>query len=139
VLAVVENVAVLVGDVMVTPGAVVSGVKVIVNVSVLVLPAASRAVTTRVLVPDTSEIDAMLQFVVPDAAVLAPPFSVYVTCVTPTLSDAVPPIDIVLDEVENVDALVGDVMLTLGAVVSGPAAAEPDTSPDSRLFAPDAL
>ena len=43
-----------------------------------------------------------------------------------------------LDEVECVAALVGDVIVTVGGVLSGVADAAPDTSPDSALD-PDAL
>ena len=49
-----------------------------------------------------------------------PPLSLdHVTEVTPTLSDAVPPIEIVLELVEWVDDEVGLVMTMLGSVVSG--------------------
>jgi hypothetical protein len=78
----------LVGEVIVTVGFVVS--RVTVNVSVLVLPAASRAVIVRTFDPDCRAIELIDQFVVPLAVPLPPRLLDQVTCVTPTLSDAVP-------------------------------------------------
>src|SRR4029453_18753464 len=66
------------------------------------------------------------QFVVP-VAVPLPTWlfghvTCHVTCVTPTLSDALPPIVISLVLDKNVKSKVGLVMLTLGLLVSAPAA-----------------
>jgi hypothetical protein len=80
------------------------------------LPAASRAVTVTTFAPLRSAILGTLQLVVP-LAVPEPPRSLtHVTCVTPTLSDAVPEI-----ETGDVDDVVGAVMLTTGSVVSAAA------------------
>src|SRR5690242_10700091 len=68
------NVAPLVGALSDTVGGVFAA-RVTVNVSVAEFPAASRAVTTIVLVPVTSATEAMLQLVVPTAAKDAPPFT----------------------------------------------------------------
>src|SRR5262245_25061433 len=83
-----------VGPVMVTAGFVVSGLYVTVSWSVLVLPAASRAVTVRMLDPDCSVTELTDHDVVPLAVPLPPRLLDQVTWVTPTLSDAVPPNDI---------------------------------------------
>ena len=61
-----------------------------VNVSVRVLPTASRAVTVMMFVPDIKPIDETLQLVRPDAVPLPPRSFTQVTCVTPTSSDADP-------------------------------------------------
>ena len=59
-----------------------------------------------------------LQFVVPVAVPLPPRLLVQVTCVTPTLSLAVPASARVAALVLNVAAVVGPVIATTGAVVS---------------------
>ena len=58
--------------------------------SVLVLPAASRAVTVITLLPDCSVMLLADQDVVPLALPLPPRLFDQLTCVTPTLSEAVP-------------------------------------------------
>ena len=88
---VVAYVAADVGPMMVTVGAVVSGgVYVTVIVSVFWLAAASRALTVMVLVPDWRAMPAALQLVVPLAVPLPPRSLDQLTCVTLTLSEAVP-------------------------------------------------
>ena len=77
------------GDVIATVGAVVS--KVTVTLSVAVLPAASLAVTVSTFVPACRTIPLAVQLVVPLDVPLPPRLFAHVTCVTPTLSDAVPP------------------------------------------------
>src|SRR5207245_7071522 len=62
-----------------------------VTVAVPVLPAASCAVTVSTLVPGCSTIPPAVQLVVPLTVPLPPRLFAHVTCVTPTLSDAVPP------------------------------------------------
>src|SRR3970040_1990113 len=102
---------------MVTEGCVVS-VSVTVKLSVAVLPAASRAVTVSTLVPNWRTIPLAVQLVVPLAVPLPPWLFAHVTWVTPTLSEAVPPS--VRSEllVLSVGAAVGEVIVTVGAVVS---------------------
>ncbi len=90
-----------------------------VNVAVPVLPAASRAVTVMTFDPGCSATLAD-QLVVPVAVPLPPPrLFAQLTCVTPTLSDAVPPIVSGVALVAYVAALVGVVIVAVGAVVSG--------------------
>src|SRR5436309_7083636 len=62
-----------------------------VKLSVEVLPTASRAWTVSTLVPIWRTIPLAVQLVVPLAVPLPPRLFAHVTCVTPTLSDAVPP------------------------------------------------
>ena len=77
---------------MVMAGAVASGgVYVTVSVSDALLFAASRAVTVRTFDPLCSVTPEADQLVVPLAVPLPPRLLDQVTCVTPTLSDAVPP------------------------------------------------
>src|SRR5207342_1210656 len=110
------NVVALVGAVIVTTGGVVStNVLVTVNVSVEVLPAASRAVTVMTLAPLTRATLATLHAVVPVAVPLPPAALLHVTCVTPTASEAVPPSATVAVLVEKVSAAVGAPMVTTGA------------------------
>lgn len=90
-----------------------------VSVSVRVLPAASRAVTVNVVEPRTSEMLLVFQLAVPVAVPLPPRLLDQVTCVTPTLSEALPRNVMLEDEVVRVELLVGDVMVMLGCVVSG--------------------
>jgi hypothetical protein len=59
-----------------------------------------------------------VQLVVPLAVPLPPRPFTHVTCVTPTVSDAVPPRSSVELLVEYVLVEVGDVILTVGGVVS---------------------
>ena len=58
---------------------------------VAVFPAASRAVTVSTFAPGWSAIPVAVQLVVPLAVPLPPRSFAHVTCVTPTLSAAVPP------------------------------------------------
>ena len=69
--------------------------------------------------PPTSPIDDALHDVLPDAVPLPPRLLAQVTCDTPTLSDADPPMLMVADVVEYEDALVGLVIVIDGAVPSG--------------------
>jgi len=89
--AVPETVAPLTGAVIATVGAVVS-LTVTVKLAVAVLPEASRAVTVSTLVPSWRMMPLAVQLVIPLAVPLPPRLFAHVTCVTPTLSDAVPPI-----------------------------------------------
>jgi hypothetical protein len=106
----------LVGEVIDTVGAVAS--RLTVSVSVDVLLAASRAVMVMIVVPDGMDTDAIVHDVVPVATPLPPRLVVQLTCVTPTLSLAVPATASV-EVVAVYDVpLVGDVIVTVGAVVS---------------------
>jgi hypothetical protein len=87
--------------------------------SVPVLPAASRAVTVTTFAPDWSAIEAIVQDVVPEAVPEPPRSFAHVTCVTPTLSEAVPPSETAEEAVAYVDEDVGEVIVAVGAVVSG--------------------
>jgi len=69
-------------------------------VSLPVLLAASRAVTVMMLVPASNAIPLTVHEAVPLAVPLPPRLFAHVTCVTPTLSEAVPPRLIVLLVVE---------------------------------------
>ena len=110
----------LAGWLIVNEGAVVSGgVYVTMSVSVLVLPAASLAVTVMTLDPAARLMLGTDQLAVPLAVPLPPAELDQLTKVTPTLSLAVPPRLIVLEDVDHVDAEVGLVITTVGAVVSG--------------------
>jgi len=113
------TVAPLVGAVIETLGAVVS-LRVTVKVAIPVLPAASRAVTVSTLVPTWRGTALAVQLVVPAAGPLPPRLFAHVTWLTPTLSEAVPPIVIEVPEAMNVELEVGEVMVTDGAVVSAP-------------------
>ena len=88
-------------------------------VSVLELPAASLAVTVIRFEPATKLMVEIDQLVVPLAVPLPLAELAQVTEVTPTLSPAVPPKLIALDDVDQVEAEVGLVILTVGTVVSG--------------------
>ncbi len=88
------------------------------SVSVLVLPAASRAVTVNTFVPLDSAIPLTDQLVVPVAVPDPPRLFAQVTCVTPTLSDAVPLKVSGVVPVAKVAALVGPVIVTTGGVAS---------------------
>src|SRR5437899_6447020 len=85
-----ETVAPAVGAVIETVGAVVS-LKVTVKLAVAVLPESSRAVTVSTFVPSWKMMPLAVQLVVPLAVPLPPRLFAHVTCVTPKLSDAVPP------------------------------------------------
>ena len=93
-----------------------------VNTSVPMFPAPSRAVTVMTFVPTCKPMEGTFQAVVPDAAPLPPLLFDQLTDVTPTLSDAVPPSDtFVVDEVYEA-AAVGEANEINGAVVSDPLA-----------------
>ena len=62
-----------------------------VKVSVAVLPAASRAVMVSTFVPVCRPIPLAVQLVVPVVVPVPPRLFAQLTCVTPTLSAAVPP------------------------------------------------
>ena len=66
------------------------GLYVTVRLSVTVLFAASRAVTVITVVPEATGTEATDHDVVPVAVPLPPRLVLQVTCVTPTLSEAVP-------------------------------------------------
>ena len=89
-----------------------------VSVAVPVFPAASFAVTVSTLEPGCSAIPETDQLVVPVAVPLPPALLLHVTCVTPTLSAAVPLSVSGLLFVEYDDPDVGDVIDTVGGVVS---------------------
>jgi hypothetical protein len=84
------TVAPAVGAVIATVGGVVL-LRVTVKLAVAVLLAASRAVTVSTFVPSWRTIPLAVQLVVPLAVPLPPRLFAHVTCVTPTLSAAVPP------------------------------------------------
>ena len=118
-LLLVEYVELVVGEVMVIEGSVVSGgVYVTVSTSVPVLLAASLAVTVITLVPLYNVIPLRLHEVVPLQTPLPPLLLDQVTWVTPTLSEAVPPMFSELLLVEYVELVVGEVMVIEGSVVS---------------------
>jgi hypothetical protein len=114
---VVEIEPVVVGEVIAMLGAVES-LSVAAKLAVAVLPAASRAVTVMTFEPSTSRIPLTVQVVVPEAVPLPPRLLTHVTCVTPTLSLARPPRLSVEVPVVMAPLVVGDVMLTVGRVVS---------------------
>ena len=81
----------------------------------------SVAVTVMTFDPDASETADALHDVVPDAVPLEAELlevANHVTVVTPQLSLAAPDMVIVLDVVEYVLLLVGDVIVTAGVVIS---------------------
>src|SRR5437763_16161715 len=84
-------------------------------------PAVSRAVTVRRLAPAWRTMPVAVQLVVPLAVPLPPRLFAQVTCVTPTLSDAVPPSARDDVGVLYVEPAVGVVIATVGSVVSPPA------------------
>src|SRR5204862_5754375 len=94
-----------------------------VMLGVLVFPAASRAVTVSTLAPDCSTMPLAVQLVVPVAVPLPPRLFAQVTCVTPTLSDAVPPSARDDVRVLYVEPAVGVVIAIVGGVASPPAPA----------------
>src|SRR5689334_11739051 len=105
---------------MLTVGATISGgVYVTVSVAVATLFAASRAVTVTTFVPGCRTTPPTDHADVPVAVPEPPRSLVPVTCVTPTLSAAVPLTLNGDDVVAYVAPFVGPVMLTVGAVTSG--------------------
>ncbi len=84
-----------------------------------VLPAASRAVTVSTLIPVCSTMPLADQVVVPAAVPLPPRSLLHVTCVTPTLSAAVPVTVSGVVVAVYVVSPVGVVITTVGAVPSG--------------------
>jgi hypothetical protein len=128
-----ETVAPELGEVMLTVGAVVSDTVTLTEDEVPVLFAASRATALRVWVPT----EAVAVFhateygaVVSSAPRLAPSSRNW-TPVTPTLSEALAETVIVP---ETVAPALGEVMLTVGAVVSGGAPFETVTEEDVLLL-----
>jgi hypothetical protein len=105
------------GDVIDADGAVAS--RVTSSVAVATLFAASRAVTVTVFAPGCSAIPAADQLVVPLAVPDPPAAFVQLTCVTPTLSLALPLTVSVLAFVRYVPLPVGLVIATVGDVTSG--------------------
>src|SRR2546422_476277 len=95
-------------------------VRVTVKLAVAMFPAASRAVTVSTFTPTWRVIPLAVQLVVPVAVPLPPRSFAHVTCVTPTVSDAVPPRVRVGLLVLKVGLGVGVVMVTPGAVASVP-------------------
>jgi hypothetical protein len=83
------------------------------------LPAASRAVTVSVFDPLCSGMPVTIQFAVPVAVPFPPRLFDHATCVTPTLSLAVPPMPTVAAVVVKVVLVVGVLIATVGFVVSG--------------------
>jgi len=105
-----------VGVVIATVGSEASNVTV--TLAVLVFPTASFAVTVSTFAPDWSTIPLAVQLVVPVAVPLPPRLFVHVTCVTPTLSDAVPPSARDAVRVLYVAPEVGVVIAIVGGVAS---------------------
>ena len=83
-----------------------------------VFPAASFARTVMVLSPTSNGMVAV-QFVVPVASPVVPVEAVHTTSVTATLSRDVPARRM-LEAVVDTTVLEGEVMVSVGAVVSGP-------------------
>jgi len=91
-----------------------------VTVSVVVLPAASRAVIVSTFDPVWRAIPLAVQLVVPVAVPLPPRLFAHATWVTPMSSAAVPPRIRGEPLVAKVGLAVGVVMVTVGGVVSAP-------------------
>src|SRR5213080_1530077 len=91
---------------------------VMVTVCVVVLPAASRAVIVSTFDPVWRAIPLAVQLVVPVAVPLPPRLFAHVTCVTPTLSDALPRNARRGLLVLKVAPKVGEVIATVGGMVS---------------------
>src|SRR5438874_471508 len=89
-----------------------------VKVAVAVLPAASCAVTVSTFVPACSAIPFAAHFLAPVAMPLPPTLFTHLTCVTPTLSAAVPASVSVVLFVVYVELDVGALIATVGGVVS---------------------
>jgi len=83
------NVVPAAGAVTVTVGEVMS-FRITVKLVAVVLPTASRAVTVSTFEPSWRAIALATQLLVPVAVPLPPRLFIHVTCVTPTLSAAVP-------------------------------------------------
>src|SRR5688572_7046329 len=94
-------------------------VLVTVRMSVAMLPPESRAVTVMTFVPTLTGTPGALHVDVPVALPLPPRLFVQVTLEMPPSSVAVPPSAIVAADVVMVDDVVGDVIETVGAFVSG--------------------
>src|SRR4030067_2798989 len=103
-------------------------------VAVEVLPSASRAVPATMLLPDFSAMLFMDQEPVLEVIPLPPRLLAQVTCVTPTLSDAVPPRLIEAVVLEYEDAVVGLFIATTGGGVSGDADPPPVPPGDGGLL-----
>jgi len=82
------------------------------------LPAASKAVMVITLLPFWSGIPDALHHCVPLAMPLPPRSFDHRTCVTPTLSAAAPPIATVDDVDVNPGLVVGELIETVGRIVS---------------------
>jgi hypothetical protein len=95
--------------------------KVTVRMAFVALLAASRAVTVTIVVPAATGTDAIDHELVPVAVPLAPRSVDHVTCVTPTLSLAVPLTAMVPLVAVKVPVPVGAVIAIAGAVVSAAA------------------
>src|SRR5438552_14598183 len=105
---------------MLAVGGIVSGaLYVTVSVAAAVLPAASRAVTVRMLSPGCSATLLAVQLVVPLAVPLPPAQFAHVTGVPPALSPPVSPGVTGLALLVSVAHPVGPVWVTVGAVASG--------------------
>jgi hypothetical protein len=89
-----------------------------VSIALVVLLAASRAVTVMTVVPVANGTAAIDQAVVPAATPLAPPLVDQLTCVTPTLSPAMPLTASDALAAEYVPVVVGVVTAMVGTVVS---------------------
>jgi len=89
-----------------------------VKLAALVFPTASCAVTVSTFVPGWSAIPLAAQLVVPVAVPLPPRLFAHVTCVTPTLSDALPRNARRGLLVLKVAPKVGEVIATVGRMVS---------------------
>jgi hypothetical protein len=108
-----------VGAPIVIVGAVESDAEyVTVKMSVPTFPAASRALTVMTFEPTCNPMDDAAQLVVPDALPPPPRLLLQLTDETPTLSEALPPIEIVAPDVVKLAAAVGDAIEIAGAVES---------------------
>jgi len=84
-----------------------AAVEVTARTAVPTFPAASRAVTVITLAPAARTMPEALQPLVPKAVPLPPRSFVQPTCMTPTLSLAVPPMTTLVPGVVNAPAVVG--------------------------------
>src|SRR3989440_148957 len=116
-------------------GTVVSNVTL--TLALAVLPAASVVVTVSTFVPACSTMPLAVQLVVPLAVPLPPRLLAQATRVTLTLSDAVPA-SVTVDAFV-VYAAAGDVMTTLGGVVSTPITATPTPVTTREIVPPFAV
>jgi hypothetical protein len=99
-------------------GGCVPEVRVTVRVSVPAFVTASTALMVKTFGPDNSAILLHVQAVVPAQFAVPPRSFVHMTEVTPTLSEADPISVIGLELVSNVGFGVGDVIVTVGGVLS---------------------